>query len=414
MKSVLFITYDSYPGNNANIQCISTVMEFFSAHGYDVHIACLKEHFHLPDELTSTDGIKVHYLPEILHAIRRTPDQEYGFMPFEIASKVVRYSIRNAQRLSIHDLAFGFDNVLLRNKVKNLISKHDIDTVITVSAPFITHLCYLKIRKFFPDVKWIIYELDPFTYNHFLPEKQLAKRKILEENVCKEADQIISTIGISEENDMHAFRQEYETKTLRIALPNFGKKSDSKPWQFEHDRINLVYTGTFYKQMRDPSAFLEILTKIPENILRFHVFGYGCEDEFSKYQCLKDVVFMHGPANKQTCNSVLDSADILVSFGNDCMNQIPSKIFTYFNTRKPIIHLYSCLEPVTEMLDNYPLHLCVENNSAFVSEKAQEILRFCQATMGKLINEEDLSKLRAKYGSETVCTKIMEFSAKQR
>lgn len=53
-----------------------------------------------------------------------------------------------------------------------------------------------------------------------------------------------------------------------------------------------------------------------------------------------------------------DSADVLLSLGNAYDNQMPSKLFGYFATGKPVLHLaVSDSDPTLPYLTRYPLAL---------------------------------------------------------
>ena len=60
-----------------------------------------------------------------------------------------------------------------------------------------------------------------------------------------------------------------------------------------------------------------------------------------------------------------DRADVLVSLGNACDNQLPSKLFGYFGTGKPVLHLaVSKADPALPYLARYPLALVLHQGQA--------------------------------------------------
>ena len=79
------------------------------------------------------------------------------------------------------------------------------------------------------------------------------------------------------------------------------------------------------------------------------------------------------PVDNDEAESILMSADILVNIGNSVSNQIPSKLFDYISTGKPILNIYknkNC--PSLEILSKYPDVLNVYEENALEESGAVE------------------------------------------
>ena len=86
-----------------------------------------------------------------------------------------------------------------------------------------------------------------------------------------------------------------------------------------------------------------------------------------------------------------EKTDVLINIGNSVDNQIPSKIFEYISTGKPIINVYktpAC--PTLRYLTRYPLalNLFEEDVSKDLSGTASAVRAFCLENRGKRVPAE--------------------------
>ena len=121
------------------------------------------------------------------------------------------------------------------------------------------------------------------------------------------------------------------------------------------DKVDLVYTGFFYEDIRNPRYLLDFFSHFPNEYV-LHMAGGGCEDIIKEYKrTLCDRLVIHGTVSAEDARALRDKADVLVNVNNTVSNQVPSKLFEYFETGKPIINICKTHEcPSIAYTERYP------------------------------------------------------------
>ena len=106
--------------------------------------------------------------------------------------------------------------------------------------------------------------------------------------------------------------------------------------------------------------------------------NYPPELPESARQKLGDRLRITGPLAPDTAEAELEKADILLNLGNASDTQLPSKIFEYFSTCKPVLTLAkSPTDPSLPYLEKYPLSLTIQESEGLepaVLEKVRDFL----------------------------------------
>ena len=93
-----------------------------------------------------------------------------------------------------------------------------------------------------------------------------------------------------------------------------------------------------------------------------------------------------------------EAADVLVNIGNVADNCMPSKLFEYISTGKPIINVYKLPEcPTLKYMAVYPAALCISEKEIgeHPEECAAKVREFCRKYKGKRVPEEEIRRLYA-------------------
>ena len=112
------------------------------------------------------------------------------------------------------------------------------------------------------------------------------------------------------------------------------------------DDIHVVYGGNLFPGLRNPTALFDLLEKTDigdgRNII-IDLYGKTHEDirkswegRFSNIKIVE-----HGWVDEATLNEALATASVLLNVGNSERFLIPSKLFKYMGTGKPILHIYT-------------------------------------------------------------------------
>ncbi len=145
------------------------------------------------------------------------------------------------------------------------------------------------------------------------------------------------------------------------ALPDYADGAPLAPWRekvhvlgfptllprvmepVEHDDIQCVFCGSLHPGMREPGFALALFRALHDDAVTLTMAGGGWErfeadaDETARVLGAKFV--RPGLLPPDEAAALENRADVLVSLGNTYDNQMPSKLFGYFATGKPVLHL---------------------------------------------------------------------------
>lgn len=120
------------------------------------------------------------------------------------------------------------------------------------------------------------------------------------------------------------------------------------------DVIQLTYVGTLYRILRNPKYLCGLLVDLSGK-MKIHVSFLGsgdCDDILDEAAAKTNgAIERLGMVTHDTALQYLAEADVLLSIGNNESPMVPSKIYEYMASGKPIIHLFKydgdpCLEPL--------------------------------------------------------------------
>ena len=105
---------------------------------------------------------------------------------------------------------------------------------------------------------------------------------------------------------------------------------------------------------------------------------YGVtESELSSY--IGDIprpknLICYGVVDLETARKGIANADVLINIGNRLTNQVPSKVFEYISTGKPIINLCTMENcPTLSYMNRYPLGLSLIEGKETLKEQSQRL-----------------------------------------
>ncbi|MCQ2485733.1 MAG: hypothetical protein MJ168_10440 [Clostridia bacterium] len=272
------------------------------------------------------------------------------------------------------------------------------DCILSIYCPRISHQFAQYIVARNPETKWFLYFLDPHTYNQDYYSKKntgtIRSRTKDEKSWAKYAYGVISSFGILEENARHNFEPYKKAKNLEVHLPNLEIKSaETQNIKNEDTTIRMVYTGRFYSDIRNPEPLIQLLKMLDKNSAIAEFYGSCCDYLKENYSILPKCIKLKDTVSQVECKEITDNADILINVGNKTLNQVPSKIFEYIGSGKPIINIYySENDPSLKYLKKYPkifnlradktpdlnkLNEFLSDLTPIPNEKLQEIYKDC-------------------------------------
>ena len=238
-----------------------------------------------------------------------------------------------------------------------------VDIIIPCVSPFETCVTGARFKLINKDVKLIPYMFDNYASNIaiYRNSKLFYKQKLynnikLERFVINESDEILCMKHYAESYiKIHKSKK----KLSIVEHPLLVKIKMENNFNFDKEKINIVYVGGLFKKIRNPEYALTVLSNVIKinSDIKLHIFGSGnCSSIINVFvKKHPNQIIHHGYVSNIIAESARNSCDYLLSIGNISNNQLPSKTFEYMSSLKPIIHFSKIIDDKTnQILSSYP------------------------------------------------------------
>jgi glycosyltransferase involved in cell wall biosynthesis len=309
-----------------------------------------------------------HY-PIIDHSLRAEPDvkviQKPIFEPYTLANLISKKETKTissgliksktrqswSERLMLYIRGNFFipDARVLWVKpsvsfLKEYITKHAIQTIITTGPPHSLHLIGLQLKEEFESLQWIADFRDPWTtigYHASLKLTETSKQKhlALEQKVLHSADQLITT--------SFQTKTEFESKTQTpVEVITNGYDEANVDVELS-ENFTLAHIGSLLNE-RNPEVLWQVFSELIENNTMFKDFfelqliGKISEGvlESAKHWGLKDFISVKGYLSHDEAIKSQRQAQMLLLIEinkPETRGIIPGKLFEYLVSKRPIL-----------------------------------------------------------------------------
>ncbi|GAA0085054.1 hypothetical protein UT300007_14930 [Clostridium sp. CTA-7] len=249
-----------------------------------------------------------------------------------------------------------------------LMEKENFDVMFSMHEPPSSHICAYKIKKKYPNLKWITYWSDPWLKDSTREGSSSIRRNFeegYEKNIVALADKFIFVTNANRDDYMDTYSIKKED-TYIITRGYDEKvyndiKINERPLLIDNKKINIIYTGEIFSKLRDIKPFMEAMRRLSiENIelyekLNILFFGNIDDEKIKNELCQISNVTVSNRIPYREALGYMVNADVLLLFGNKKSKQIPAKIYDYFgcdgyilvvlgDENDPIIDVVSGLE----------------------------------------------------------------------
>lgn len=392
------------PANTPRAFRWSTIAEHWAKHDHQVDVVCALEPGLAHKE--TLKGIQIYRAGEPFSGVLRNKLSKSNVRSNISFNKPAKAETSLMQKLCLaakwtHDITwkkvYWPDYACLwyfeaTQKAKWLSTVNHYHSLVSVSPPFTGHLVALGVKKKHPKMKWLVDIGDPFCFlRHPSPNNHRLYKKLnyfVERKVLETADAITVTTEPASNKYLELFPK-ITTKIQVIpplmSLPvNQTVESSMCP---DNSKARLVFTGTLYKDIREPGFLLSLFEKLLQthlgNKLELHFFGYihDCRDCFKKYESLLgNKIFIHGVVSHSKVLQAMKDADILINIGNNTPYQLPSKVVEYAILGKPILNIVKAYNDISvEFFHTYPLtlNLLDTQNDSFL-DQVKKVIQFIE------------------------------------
>jgi glycosyltransferase involved in cell wall biosynthesis len=238
-------------------------------------------------------------------------------------------------------------------KGREMIINNKIEFIYSTSPPYSVQLVGLALKKMFPDVIWICDFRDLWILDRgyqFIYKKFSLRRRIdafMERKFIDNADKFV----ITSEGTKKEYSTRYDKQT-EVVYNGYDKEYYSGENRDENriDIFLILYCGSLYSGMRDPSTFIEVLENaidkeyIPADKVRvdFYVHQYDKKILFRIKEKMKypDILEIRDTIPYEKMVSIQNNVDCHLVLNRELRNEIgpiPAKIYEFIATGLPII-----------------------------------------------------------------------------
>jgi glycosyltransferase involved in cell wall biosynthesis len=377
-NKVLIVTYYWPPSGGAGVQRILKFAKYLPHFGIEPVILTVENPtYPIIDEslaLNIPEGIKVFKTKSL------EPYSIYAYFMKKPVSEIAKPTIilKDAKNWKnrvgtfiranffIPDARVGW-TLYAKSKAKEIVSKYDIETVITTGPPHSTHFVgkYLKKTK---NLKWIADFRDPWSeihYNQFLPRTILAKKIDLsyEKTILKNADEVIVV-----SNSMAKLQNDIYPRKYRVITNGFDPDDfeEIKHEGYSNEIFTIRHVGSI-GETSVPYNFFEALSQL-DNKFNYRLEFIGnvhpnIQQLIDKYG-LNDKIFIKPYLpHRQAIKAMQESDLLLLVIPNTRNNELilTGKLFDYIGSQTPIMLIGPCRGDAALIIDELRQGNCFEH-----------------------------------------------------
>lgn len=376
MKTIVFLTGSYFPDHSAVSNCIERVILKLE-NSFNIIVIC-------PQTDKNQPLTEIHNNHKIIRFSYKNMD-----------NKLVRRMKRISNKYSLlDDLTNGYLNEI--EKIET------IDTIVPAVMPFETAIASYKAKEKNYGLKVVPFMFDPFSNNSNLHYHKLLK-KIKMKNLLEIESSIIESshyLLLIHHLKQHFIEKHNSNKEKYVFVehPLFEKDFYDSVTNTDKNNIKVVYTGSFYKKIRNPEYFLKVMNHVikkSENI-HLHIYSFGdCKKIIKKWSEVNTKIIDHNSVTSDIAREKMKTADLLIGVGNSTSSQTPSKIFEYISFKKKIIYfIKNKNDRNIEILKKYPYALLIEESNKNLDEVSNEVNKFIEKTSNNNIEiDEEINQI---------------------
>ena len=390
---ILLITTRFYPYGSATSAVVGNLAEALQNKGCDVHIVALSRR---KDSSTHYEwnGIPVsfYYVPTLItkEEIRAEIKTNLFGTISGIVGKVLDILFQEfSKKHRLLSIAKSTEKTYRRALKHELRNNYDLCVTTLMPIEAVVAACDIRMGS----TRFAIYQLDPFWNNDDLPKAFEDDRRKFEIELLTKCDFCITTPLIAEENSK--FINQWINKYVVAEFPCL-KEIKSKHSQ--NDIIHCVFLGTLYPDLRPPEKLIAVIAGIEQSNLVFDFYGKGqyLIKQSECYEEARNKIKLYGSVPSSVAEDRRSDADVLINIDNNSLALVPSKIFEYISTCKPIINFYFSEKSKTLCyLESYPLCLNLNLNDS-AKHNADLLELFIQNKLNMSIDFETIKSIYIK------------------
>lgn len=394
--NILFICLENYPKEGA---CTSLLLNLLSQKEMrdlgEVHVLSLAKEENVSHK-EDYEGIHIHRF----RSITRMTNKEIMFEKVPLIKKIREIWFRIKRRFpSIFRNSNLFYNQVLVEETEKVIfqilKEHYIDLIIPICGYYESAVATLDIYQK-KGIHFGIYQVDPCSTNTVLPPASYNDRITFEKTIYDYANFVITTPINGQEMKQYLTDKQLK-KMWEMEFPNVVPRYSNI--QIRNDfQIKCLYAGKIYAGARNPRFTIELFSHINDPNIVLEMIGVE-RNVLAHFMDsnIPDRIICRGNMSIDKTREEIENADILVNIGNIMKNQIPSKIFEYISSGKPIINIcYDKECPSIPYIERYPNSINIYQSDEKIRDIdsiAHELEDFIYSHKNRVVPKEKIESL---------------------
>ena len=259
-----------------------------------------------------------------------------------------------------------------RHRLFKLLKQIHPDVVISSHEPAMTLRLGLLAKS--RGYRWFADLGDP-VLAPYTPRRWHRRAMSLEAKVCAQADHVLVTTSAAAQllsNRHGGFGGQCSVLTQGFDGRRARAQRGASASLFEDDKLELLYTGSFYS-FRKSGELLAAVAAVPG--VRLNIASVVVpEDVIAASRRAPQSVRLLGFLRHTQALELQQLADVVVNIANEDPCQVPGKLFEYFGSQRPILHLASSSEDASAgMILMYRRGWVCDNEAMLIATKLKDL-----------------------------------------
>lgn len=291
-----------------------------------------------------------------------------------------------------------------KKRIERLCAAKAYDAVVCVCAPYRAAFVLEKARI---TAKKLLWQMDPYAgQSGYTAPGGFAREKQLIDAMHRVYIAPTALRDYAEGAPLYEVRG----KMRVLGFPALVPMPDPAP----HEGLRCTFCGSLYPGLREPNFALALFAALNDPELTLTMAGRGWKS-FSAAtkaagQILGSRLVLPGPLPPAEAAALEQDADVLLNLGNTRDEQMPSKIFAFLGSGKPILHLAaSDTDPTLPYLARYPLALVLYAKDGVTPGVTARLNRWLHEVRGRQLPFAETAQLYPEFTPEKVAEEFLRW-----
>lgn len=358
-KNILIISIYYPPKQSIASNRIYSFTKYLNKGKYNIFVHTIDENMEYINDL---DGV-------VISRVKNNPF--FKTLPFtKRTNKILHYA-----KVIYNQTILRFQNNIYQKWIDNSfellkkqIKENNIDLIISSFAPDASHILALKLKKEFPDLKWIADMRDEMSQSPYVDKKRKAYYLNLENKIFSYAD-ALTTVSkpILDEFKTLNRNKKLLFKEIRNGFDFVLNDSYAKNRVF-----TIRYVGSFYGDVK-PNNFLEAIDRLlrSKSIEEINIEFIGVKTHFKIPKKAEECLTTIPTVSHTKAIEFMRQSDVLllVQPSNGRKGVFTGKLFEYLGTLRPILALINEDDVASELIKKVNAGYVCDNEDIDAIEK---------------------------------------------